>query len=240
MGINDMTNKVAVITGGTRGLGRETAVAFHENAYRVVVCYVRSGEAAHGPEAPGDEISAVKADVGCAGDVSGLCEFVRKKWGRVDVLVNNAGVTGDSLLIRQKEAEWDEIINTNLKGAFNTIRFFAPLMAGGGHIINISSYSGLKGREGQAAYSASKAALLGLTKTAALELAGNNIRVNAVLPGYMPTEMGLGAGEPLKRAREESLLNTLSDPKEVAGFILYLAGTKNITGQIFCLDSRIV
>lgn len=113
-------------------------------------------------------------------------------------------------------------------------------MTEGGHIINISSYSGLKGKEGQAAYSASKAALLGLTKTAALELAVNNIRVNAVLPGYMPTGMGLGAGAALDRAKNDSLLKVLSDPKEVAKFIIHLAGMENITGQIFCLDSRII
>ena len=232
-----MTNKVAVITGGTRGLGREIAATFHENAYQVAVSYVRSQKLA---VALGDRMIAVRADVCNAEDVSGMCELVYEKWGRVDVLVNNAGVSGDALLIRQAEADWDEIITTNLKGAFNAIRSFAPLMTEGGHIINISSYSGLKGQAGQAAYSASKAGLLGLTKTAALELAGSNIRVNAVLPGYMPTDMGLSAGEALRRAREESLLNKLSDPREVAGFILYLAGTENITGQIFCLDSRIV
>jgi 3-oxoacyl-[acyl-carrier protein] reductase len=113
-------------------------------------------------------------------------------------------------------------------------------MKKGGHIINISSYSGLKGKKGQTAYSASKAALLGLTKTAAIELAKHRIRVNAILPGYMPTKMGIKAGEALTRAKETSLLNTLSDPKEAARFIVYLAGTENITGQIFCLESRII
>lgn len=240
MGINDMTNKVAVITGGTRGLGREIALALRENGYRVLACYAGDDESARGFEAMGDDLLAVKADVGRAEEVAAMGEFVRGKWGRVDLLVNNAGVSRDALLVRQKESEWDETINTNVRGVFNAIRSFAPLMTAGGHIINISSYSGLKGRAGQAAYSASKSALLGLTRTAAVELAADNIRVNAVLPGYMPTDMGLARGEALRRAMDESLLHTLSDPKEAARFIIYLAGTENITGQIFCLDSRIV
>jgi len=113
-------------------------------------------------------------------------------------------------------------------------------MNNGGHIINISSYSGLKGNKGQAAYSSSKAALLGLTKSAAIELAARDVKVNAVLPGYMPTGMGSIAASALERAREESLLHTLSDPCEVARFIVYLSTTKTITGQTFVFDSRIV
>jgi NAD(P)-dependent dehydrogenase (short-subunit alcohol dehydrogenase family) len=113
-------------------------------------------------------------------------------------------------------------------------------MTEGGHIVNISSYSGVKGKEGQAAYSASKAGLLGLTKTAAIELSEYKIKVNAVLPGYLSAGMGISAARALKKAREDSLLNALSDPKEAARFIVYLVSTENITGQIFCLDSRII
>ncbi len=128
----------------------------------------------------------------------------------------------------------------NIKGAFNLIKSFVPIMNNGGHIINISSYSGLKGKAGQAAYSASKAALLGLTKTAALELGSHGIKVNAVLPGYMATSMGRAAAGALKVAAFDSLLNTLSDPREVARFIAYLTTTDSITGQTFIFDSRIV
>jgi 3-oxoacyl-[acyl-carrier protein] reductase len=236
-----MTNKVAVITGASGGLGKEVALLFSENGYRVVINYLESGKSAQEiVGAIGDTAIAVMADVSKFEDVSKMAEFVYEKWGRVDVLINNAGVTKDSLLIKQSEKDWDRIIDVNLKGAFNCIKAFAPLMKEGGHIINISSYSGLKGKEGQAAYSASKAALLGLTKTAAIELAEYKIRVNAILPGYMPTKMGVHAGDAMKKAKEASLLNTLSDPKEVARFIIYLADTENIAGQIFCLESRII
>ncbi|MBI5212141.1 MAG: SDR family oxidoreductase [Nitrospirae bacterium] len=236
-----MTNKVAVIIGGAGGLGREIAKAFHENAYCVVINYLESGtQARELSEMMGGSVLTVKADVANPDEVSAMAEHVYKEWGRVDALVNNAGITKDALLIKQGEKDWDRIMDVNLKGAFNCIKAFAPLMKDGGHIINISSYSGLKGKEGQAAYSASKAALLGLTKTAAIELAEHGIKVNAILPGYMSTKMGIKAEDALKMAREASLLNALSDPKETARFIVYLTSTKNITGQVFCLESRIL
>lgn len=180
--------------------------------------------------------------MGDAKQVEEMADAVYRKWGRVDVLINNAGITKDSLLIKLKEAEWDEILRVNLKGCFNTIKMFSHAMinSGRGHIINISSYSGIKGREGQAAYSASKAALLGLTYTAARELAGYNIRVNALLPGYMQTEMGVAAKEAMERAKKESVTGSLSNPAEVAEFVSYLIKTENITGQVFSLDSRII
>lgn len=232
---------VAVVTGGTGGLGREIVMAFCENAYSVVINYLESKKTAE--QFLGvlpDMVMPIKTNVSKYKDVERMADQVYRRWGKVDVLINNAGITKDSLIIRQSEDEWCSIINTNLKGVFNTIRAFAPLMTCGGHIVNISSYSGLKGKTGQSAYSASKAALLGLTKTTAIELAKHGIRVNAVLPGYMPTKMGIGADEALKKAKDESLLGTLSDTKEVARFIMYLVSTKNITGQIFCLESRIV
>jgi NAD(P)-dependent dehydrogenase (short-subunit alcohol dehydrogenase family) len=162
------------------------------------------------------------------------------KWGGVDIVVNNAGVAKDRLLIKQSEEDWDSVMVVHVKGALNLIQSCVPHMNHGGHIINISSYSGLKGKEGQAAYSAAKAALLGLTKSAALELATRGIKVNAVLPGYMFTGMGSAATDSLELARRESLLHTLSDPLEVARFIAYLVTTKTITGQTFIFDSRIV
>ncbi|KAF0143184.1 MAG: 3-oxoacyl-acyl-carrier protein reductase [Nitrospirae bacterium] len=180
--------------------------------------------------------------MGDARQVEEMADAVYRKWGRVDVLINNAGITKDSLMIKLKEAEWDEILRVNLKGCFNTIKTFSHGMisSGGGHIINISSYSGLKGKEGQAAYSASKSAIFGLTYTAAKELAEYNIRVNALLPGYMQTEMGGAAKKALERAKEQSITGALSNPEEVAGFVAYLIKTENITGQVFSLDSRII
>jgi len=131
-------------------------------------------------------------------------------------------------------------MRVNLKGCFNTIQAFSPLMAesGGGHIINISSRAGLMGNAGQAAYSASKAALLGLTLSAAAELGPMNIRVNALLPGYMPTDMGKGSPQAMEKAARESYLSRLASPAEATSFVLWLSGTENITGQIFTLDSR--
>lgn len=236
-----MTNKIVVITGATGGLGREITMAFYKNACNVVINYLESNRLAHElVETMGDRAMLIRADAGKFADVSAMANQVYENWGSVDILINNAGITKDALLIKQSEEDWDRIIDVNLKGAFNCIKAFAPIMKNGGHIINISSYSGLKGKEGQAAYSASKAALFGLTKTAAIELASSKIKVNAVLPGYMLTKMAIKAEKASKKAKKESLLNTLSDSKEIAQFIVHLTETKNITGQIFCLESRII
>jgi 3-oxoacyl-[acyl-carrier protein] reductase len=236
-----MTSAVAVVTGGARGLGRAVALALFEYEYRVAVNYLRSGREA-GELAAGREerILPVKADVSSFAEVKAMAEAVSRTWGPVKVLVNNAGITRDALLVKQREEDWDRVLAVNLKGAFNTIKAFVPLMGEGGHIINIASYSGIKGKAGQAAYSASKAALIGLTTSAAHELAGLDIRVNALLPGYMPTSMGAYADSAMKRAAEEHLLKTLSDPDEAARFVVYLAGTRTVTGQVFSLDGRIL
>ncbi len=237
-----ITNKVAVITGSTGGLGSEIVKVFLKNGYRIVLNYFKSEISAREIENTfgKDRVIAIRADVSRFDEVYHMAETVYNKWGCVSVLINNAGITRDNLLIKQTEREWDSLINVNLKGVFNTIKAFAPLMKEGGHVINISSYSAVKGKEGQAAYSASKSAMLGLTKSASIELAQYKIRVNAILPGYMPTKMGLNARNAINKAKEDSLLNVLSDPKEVARFILYLVGTENITGQIFPIDSRII
>jgi 3-oxoacyl-[acyl-carrier protein] reductase len=234
---------VAAITGASRGLGREIALMLGENGYNVAINYLNSEKGAKEiADRIGKNALIIKADVSDMKQVEIMVDTVYKKWGRIDVLINNAGITKDSLLIKLKEDDWDKILNVNLKGCFNNIRTFSPLMikSGGGHIINISSYSGLKGKEGQAAYSASKAAIFGLTYTSARELAEYNIRVNTILPGYMKTDMGMASGKAMERARSESVIGTLSEPQDVAGFIVYLLKTVNITGQIFCLESRIV
>lgn len=235
--------RVAVVTGSSRGLGKEIALTLGKSGYNVAINYLASEKEAM---KVADEIASdtllIKADVGDIRQVEKIAEAVYERWGRVDVLVNNAGITRDGLMIKLKEEEWDEVLRVNLKGCCNTIRAFSHFMikSGGGHIINISSYSGLKGREGQAAYSASKAAVLGLTYTAAKELAEYNIRVNALLPGYMQTEMGKASEKAMTTAKMESIAGKLSGPKDAAGFIVYLLKTDNITGQVFCLDSRIV
>lgn len=234
---------VALITGASRGLGRQIALALSEHGYFVALNYVSADkEADRLIKTIGNNSIALKADVGDIKQVQTMADKIKKEFGRLDVIINNAGITRDNLLLRQSELDWDIIIKTNLKGCFNIIRAMSPLMiqSGGGHIINISSYAGVKGKAGQAAYSASKAAMLGLTNTAAQELSEYNIRANAILPGYMMTEMGIKNQKAAKEAQKESILKKLSQPAEAANFIVYLLKTENITGQVFSLDSRII
>jgi 3-oxoacyl-[acyl-carrier protein] reductase len=233
--------KVALVTGGARGLGRETSLALASRGYAVAVNYLRSDNEARELSKSIKDVLLLKADVSESAAVGRMADEVVSRWSRLDVLVNNAGTTADALLIKLKEEDWDRVLGTNLKGCFNTIRVFAPLMrdSGGGHIVNVSSVSGTRGKEGQAAYAASKAALLGLTVSAARELSEYNIRVNALLPGYMPTDMGRANPAAMAAARGKSLSGRLSDPAEVAAFIGWLVGTESITGQVFTLDSRI-
>lgn len=233
---------VAVVTGASKGLGRQTGITLNKSGYQVAFNYNQSEPGTNEIAGiPGENTILVKADVGDSREVEAMAESIYKKWGRIDAVINNAGITRDKLLVRCKEDEWDDILRVNLKGCFNTVRAFVPLLqkSGGGHIVNIASYSGARGKAGQSAYSASKAAVLGLTSTLAKELSEYNIRVNSILPGYMPTEMGKTTQAAMNLALEESVLKKLSDPEEVAGFIAYLLTTKNITGQTFNLDSRI-
>jgi 3-oxoacyl-[acyl-carrier protein] reductase len=234
---------VALVTGASRGLGKHLASTLLNAGYQVAANYLRSEREAHEilRQHKGNAL-ALRADVGNRQDVMYMVEKIKNQFGRLDVVINNAGITIDSLLMKQSEESWDRVMRTNLKGCFNIIHAAAPLMiaSGGGHIVNLSSYSGLKGSAGQAAYSASKAGIIGLTYSAARELAAHKIRMNAVLPGYMQTEMGALAVKAMERAGRESLLNTLSHPGEVADCILSILKTRHITGQIFSFDSRII
>ncbi|MBI5026399.1 MAG: SDR family oxidoreductase [Nitrospirae bacterium] len=185
----------------------------------------------------------LKADVRNFEEVKTLTDEVIKRWGRIDVLVNNAGITKESLLLKTSDADFDEVMATNLKGPFNFIRAATPYMIkqGHGHIINISSIAGIKGKAGLSAYSASKAALIGLALSAASEFAQHNIMVNAVLPGYMLTDMGSNATDKAREtALRDNLLRRFSNPHEVAEFIAHLSETSGITGQVFNLDSRVI
>lgn len=235
--------KVALVTGATGGLGREIARCLSARNFSVVVHYRTSADAAGAlVRELGRDSMAVRADLRSSLQVHALADAVDRKYGRLDAVVNNAGIASDSLLVRQSEADWDEVISVNLTGCFLIMKATAPLMirSGGGQMVNVSSYSGIKGKAGQAAYSASKAALLGLTLSAAREFGRDNVRVNAVLPGYMPTAMGSAAGRAMERAREDSLLNRLADPKDSAEFVAWLASAGGVTGQVFSLDSRII
>ena len=234
---------VALITGGSRGLGAEVARVLSRDGYRVAISYNRSiqqaAEVISGLEGP--DAIALKADVADPAEVSRMAHIMERLWGRLDVLVNNAGISRDSLLARTSETDWDLTMKVNLRGSFNTVRALSGMLqrTGNARIINISSRSALTGRGGQAAYSASKSALIGLSLSMAREFASEGICVNTVLPGYMQTEMGNAAPGAMETARSRSLLGTLGSVKDVASFISWLAGTSSVTGQVFSIDSRI-
>jgi len=234
---------VALVTGGSRGLGREIVLTLVADGYEVIANYLASEkEALNLAVQTSGRAVAMRADVTLSSQVQEMASLIEDRFRRLDVIVNNAGITKDNLLLRQSESEWDQVVGTNLKGCFNVIRFMTPLMirSGGGHIVNISSYSGVKGKAGQAAYSASKSALLGLTYTSAAEFAPYGVRVNALLPGYLMTGMGPVAANAVAAAKRSSLLHDLSNPREAASFVSSILKTKNITGQVFCLDSRVL
>jgi 3-oxoacyl-[acyl-carrier protein] reductase len=234
---------VCLVTGSSRGLGKAIALTFGKKGYRVVVHYKDKKNEAENVASRIKESIVIKADIKNYGEVKALVDKVIKKWSKIDVVINNAGITKEALLIKTSEQDFDNIINTNLKGAFNLLQIVAHYMITqkSGHIINISSFAGIKGKEGLSAYSASKAGLIGLTKTAAKELAKYNIMVNAILPGYMLTDMGVESGEKARtKALDDSLVRKFSDPDNVAEFIYQLSMMKGITGQVFNLDSRII
>ena len=240
-------NKVILITGASRGFGRAMALRFGKAGCKVAVNYSQNRDAALAAVTAiangGGEAFPFCADVRSSAEVNSMIDAIDERWGSLDVLINNAAVTKDDLLPRVKIRDWDEMIATNLTGAFNTIRAVSHYMKknGGGHIINISSGSGLKGKAGQAAYSASKAGLLGLTKSVALELGEFNIQVNAVLPGFMRTDMAQNlSGPAMERIISSNILKREQDISEVAEFVYRLSLMKNISGQVLNLDSRVL
>ena len=242
-----MNKQVVIITGASRGLGREIALRFGRLGHRVVVNYRTRTDDAEAVCSDiielGGEAEAIQADVRIADHVDSLARQAVDHWGRIDVLVNNAGLARDSVMLRMPEQDWDDVMATNLSGSFHCIRAVSKFMIKqkSGHIVNISSITGVQGREGQANYSAAKAGLIGLTKAAAKDLGRFNIRVNAVLPGYLPTEMGNQVSEKIKeRVLAENALGRVSDPVEVADFIVHLTTMRNVSGQVFNLDSRIL
>ena len=239
--------RAVIITGASRGLGKEMALKFGRAGDRVVVNYVsRYQEAAVVVDEilrAGGEAVSCRADVRISKEVKTMIDETTKRWGALDVLVNNAGITKDRLMLCMHERDWDSVLDTNLTGAFHCIRAASRIMSNqrDGHIVNISSIVGVQGRAGQASYAASKAGLIGLTKATAKELGGFNIRVNAVLPGYLPTEMGGNiSGAIHEWVLHENALNRVSDLQEVAEFIHLLSRMNNVSGQIFNLDSRIL
>jgi 3-oxoacyl-[acyl-carrier protein] reductase len=239
-------SNVALITGASRGLGRQLAVRFGEGHWRIVVNFKERKQEAESVAQTisqlGGQAVVYQADVRNEESVGQMVEDVYQRWKRIDLLINNAGLTRDGLLIKMEDFCWDEVVDTNLKGSFHCIRAAAKTMMRqkAGHIINIASWVGLQGAIGQAAYAASKAGLIGLTKAAARELGPFGIQVNAVLPGFLPTEIGLNL--PQDKREEIIKINTLgrsTTMEEVADFVYQLSIMPSTSGQVFNLDSRI-
>ena len=242
-----LSDRVAIITGASRGIGRAVALALAAEGAKVVVNYASSSDAAQQvvtaiTDAGGSAI-ALQADVSKLEQVDALFNETLEKFGRVDVLVNNAGITRDTLLLRMKPEDWQAVIDLNLTGVFLCTRAVSKLMLKqrSGRIINIASVSGQMGNPGQANYSAAKAGVIGFTKTVAKELASRGITVNAVAPGFIATDMTseLKSEEILKYIP----LGRYGEPEEVAGMVRFLAADSAaayITGQVFNVDGGMV
>ena len=242
-----LSARVAIITGASRGIGRAVALALAAEGAKVVVNYASSSDAAQQvvtaiTDAGGSAI-ALQADVSKLEQVDALFNETLEKFGRVDVLVNNAGITRDTLLVRMKPEDWQAVIDLNLTGVFLCTRAVSKLMLKqrSGRIINIASVSGQMGNPGQANYSAAKAGVIGFTKTVAKELASRGITVNAVAPGFIATDMTseLKSEEILKYIP----LGRYGEPEEVAGMVRFLAADSAaayITGQVFNVDGGMV
>jgi 3-oxoacyl-[acyl-carrier protein] reductase len=240
--MSSFKDKVVLVTGGSRGIGRACAVAFAKaGASTVVISYAGNEAAAQEAvgliQAAGAKAEALKFDVSDTAACASNVEQLVKTHGRLDVLVNNAGVAVDGLVMRVKDEDWDKQMDTNLKGAFALIRAASrPMMKQrSGAIVNLTSIVGESGNGGQAAYSASKAGLIGLTKSVAKELASRNIRVNAVSPGFIGTDMTAHLSDELRQKMVETIpLARLGSPEEVANAVVFLASDSAayITGEV--------
>ena len=240
-----LTDKIALVTGASRGIGAAIAKAFAKEGAAVIINYNGSGEKA---QAVADEIilnggaaEIYQCSVADFDACRQMIETLVKKYGRIDILVNNAGITKDGLLMKMSEEDFDSVIDINLKGAFHTIRHMSRyfLKQRSGKIINISSVSGILGNAGQANYSASKAGVIGLTKSTARELASRGIQVNAIAPGFIESDMtDAMQAEAKERMTDAIPLKRIGKPEEIADLAVFLASAKSdyITGQVIAAD----
>jgi 3-oxoacyl-[acyl-carrier protein] reductase len=247
--MGDLSGKVAIVTGASRGIGRAIALELARRGAAVVVNYHTNEAAALEVvaqiEQAGGRALAVQADVSQSEEAKRLMDAALEAFGQVDILVNNAGVTRDTLLMRMSEEDWDVVLDTNLKGAFNCIKAAARTMVRRrfGRIINITSVAGLAGNVGQANYCAAKAGLIGLTKAAAKELGPRNITVNAVAPGFVETDMTASLPQELKdTAIQMTPLGRAGQPEDIAKAVAFLASDEAafITGQVLSVDGGMV
>lgn len=240
-----LENKVALVTGAGRGIGRAIAIALAKEGAEVVVNYngseERAKEVKQTIEENGGKASIYKCNVSDFEACEAMIKDIVKEHGRLDILINNAGITKDGLIMKMKEEDFDSVLNVNLKGTFNTIRHSARQMLRqkSGKIINISSVSGILGNVGQANYAASKAGVIGLTKTMARELGSRGITVNAIAPGFVDTEMtGVLSEEIRENACRQIILGRFGKPEDIANVAVFLASDKAdyITGQVISVD----
>ncbi len=241
----DFTGKTAVVTGGSRGIGRAVCLELAKGGANVVLCYAgneaAAAETVSACEALGAKALAVKCDVADGEQVKALMDEAMKAFGRIDILVNNAGITRDGLLMMMKEADFDAVISANLRGTFLCMKAVARTMMKQryGRIVNLSSVVGLRGNAGQVNYAASKAGVIGMTKSLAKELASRGVTVNAVAPGFIDTDMTAAMPEAAKTATLASIpMQRLGAPEDIAKAVAFLAsdGAAYITGQVIAVD----
>lgn len=244
-----LAGKVALITGASRGIGQAVALEMARAGADIAVNYSGSEAAAQATvdqvKALGRKAIMVKANVADADEVAAMVEAVQAEFGHIDTLVNNAGITRDTLLMRMKDSDWDDVININLKGVYLVTKAVSKLMMKqrSGRIINMSSVVGVTGNAGQANYSASKAGVIGFTKTCAKELASRGILVNAIAPGFIHTDMTDVLPDKVKEATLAAIpLHRMAEPKEVASVAVFLASeyASYITGQVLNVDGGMV
>ena len=243
-----LKERIAVVTGGARGIGREIALLFAREGADLAICDVNEvvlDATKKEIEAAGRRCLAETVDVTKADQVENFVQKTLDKFSKIDILINNAGITRDGLLVRMSEADWDAVLNVNLKGAFNCTKSVAKIMMKqrDGRIVNIASIIGIMGNAGQANYAASKGGLIAFTKTVAKELGSRNVRVNAVAPGFIQTDMTAKLSEEMKSAMLKLIpLGALGTAKDVADLVLFLASDNSayITGQVVQVDGGMV
>lgn len=244
-----LKDKVAIITGSNRGIGKEIAKKLAQLGANIVLNYRSNEEEATNVEeeikAIGVEVIKVKGDISKSEDVENLISTAKERFGKIDILVNNAGITKDQLLIRMKEKDFDDVIDVNLKGVFNCLKAISPVMIKqrSGKIVNISSVVGVTGNAGQVNYAASKAGVIGMTKSLAKELGARGINVNAVAPGFIQTDMTNSLSDKYKEQISNSIpLKRFGTTEDVANVVAFLVSdmASYITGQVINIDGGMV
>ncbi len=240
-----LKDKTVIVTGGAKGIGKAVALAFAKEGANVVVNYRSTApdDTVKAIEAEGVRCLAVQADVSSFEESEKLVEAAKEAFGSVDVVVNNAGITRDTLLMRMSEEDFDAVIDTNLKGCFNMVKHASKVMLKqkSGTIINMSSVIGLIGNAGQANYAAAKAGIIGITKSTAKELAARGITCNAIAPGFIETDMTAVLSDKVKEGILANIpLKRMGKPEEIAETAVFLAKAKYITGQVITVDGGMV